>query len=994
MKKIETEVLVIGGGATGTGIARDLAMRGFKTVLVEKGDLTHGTTGRYHGLLHSGARYAVKDPQAALECKQENMILRRIMPHCLEDTGGFFVLTEWDEPGYAEKLVVACKEVGILVEEISISRMLKEEPLLNPNIQRCFRVPDGSADSFLGAELNAESARQFGAQILNYHKVIQLIPGQSHTNQKPPLGATPGSVTGAICHDLLANEQVAIYSNMIINASGAWVSQIAESIGIKIPVISGKGTMVAVNHRIVNTVINRCKMPSDGDILVPIHTVAVIGTTDVPVPDPDHYPIETWEVELCLEEGEKLVPGFKQMRMLRAWAGVRPLYVEKASSGTRDITRSFVLLDHAERDGVDSFVTITSGKWTTYRKMAEATVDLVCQKLQVNRPCRTHQEILPAKDGHIAYYQVGHRLRKIEAEKAYGQLICECELATRQDVEHAILQDGAKSLDDIRRKIRLGMGPCQGGFCSFRAIGILNELAHKVAQSADDRPKPWLPVANLALRDFLQERWKGLLPIMWGQQLRQERLNEYIYLYVLNAGMLPGPEKSPISSVNYDRAGNGASWTPPHQNVEQSVVAPLAMAPVEILVVGAGLAGLVTAWQLASRGRQVRVITMGWGATHWGTGCIDLLGKHPDGHATNVDNPKEAIEVLIETESNHPYSLAGMDATQRAVSEFLDLCEQAGYPLKGSLEKNWLLPTALGVARPTCLAPETMIAGDLRMNDSMLILGLEGYHDFYPTLISDNLTAQGVQADGIMLSLPSLKNRKLITSRTLAELCDHHELIDEICKAVKNHLNGVKRIGLPAVLGLRYARKNQQKMEARLGVPVFEIPTLPPSIAGMRLHNLLVNKIQSLHGVILNGMEVCGAVYDANRIIGINTKAAQRILRHGAKSFVLATGGILGGGVRTDNHGYAQDTALGMPIDISPDRAAWHAREFTHPNGHSIHRAGFKISQDFRLVPAHSTKALDNAFAVGSAIGGYDGIPERSLEGVALVTGHLVGSRI
>jgi len=101
MRKLETEVLVIGGGATGTGVVRDLAMRGFRTILVERRDLSHGTTGRYHGLLHSGGRYVVKDPQAAIECITENKILRKIMPECIEDTGGFFVLTPWDDPDYA-----------------------------------------------------------------------------------------------------------------------------------------------------------------------------------------------------------------------------------------------------------------------------------------------------------------------------------------------------------------------------------------------------------------------------------------------------------------------------------------------------------------------------------------------------------------------------------------------------------------------------------------------------------------------------------------------------------------------------------------------------------------------------------------------------------------------------------------------------------------------------------------------------------------------------
>jgi glycerol-3-phosphate dehydrogenase len=296
--------------------------------------------------------------------------------------------------------------------------------------------------------------------------------------------------------------------------------------------------MVAMNHRIVNTVINRCKMPSDGDILVPAHTVSVIGTTDVKISDPDHFAIEPWEVHLCLEEGDKLVPGFKDMRMLRAWAGVRPLYQESQVSDTRDVTRAFVLLDHEKRDGVSGIVTITSGKWTTYRKMAEVTVDLVCQKLSTQRPCRTHLEPLPeASHGH---HYLGGKLRRIEADEAYGQLVCECELATYADVTHAIVERQARTIDDVRRDVRLGMGPCQGGFCTYRVAGILHHLASSQANGS----KPRVEDTNVALRDFLQERWKGLLPVLWGQQLRQERLDELIYLDVFNADHLPGPQSS------------------------------------------------------------------------------------------------------------------------------------------------------------------------------------------------------------------------------------------------------------------------------------------------------------------------------------------------------------------------------------------------------------------------------------------------------------------
>jgi len=533
MRRLDTEILVIGGGATGTGVIRDLAMRGFKSVLVEKRDLSHGTTGRYHGLLHSGGRYAVKDPKAATECIEENVILRRTMPHCLEDTGGFFVTTPWDDPAFGDKFAAGCADTGIPCEEITIAQMLKAEPHLHPQISRCFRVPDASADSFLASQCVAESARQYGSHILNYHEVKQLIRDGD-------------KIVGALCHDLVKDEDVQIFADMVVNASGAWAGVIAGTADIEVNVMAGKGTMVAASYRVVNTVVNRCKMPADGDIIVPIHTVSVIGTTDTRVPDPEHFAIEPWEVQLMLEEADKLVPGFKDMRMLRAWGGVRPLYQETKVVDTRDVTRAYTLLDHETRDGVTGFITITGGKWTTFRQMAEVTVNRVCEKLGVERECRTHLEPIPeliqsSTHAPAGYHYLGARLKEVEEKKNFGKLVCECELATVEDVEWAITEGDAKTFDDIRRDVRLGMGPCQGGFCTYRVTGMLHSMR-----------QPPVEETNVALRDFLQERWKGLLPILWGSQLKQERLDELIYLSVMNVDHLPGETASRLGSANYE----------------------------------------------------------------------------------------------------------------------------------------------------------------------------------------------------------------------------------------------------------------------------------------------------------------------------------------------------------------------------------------------------------------------------------------------------------
>ena len=215
--------------------------------------------------------------------------------------------------------------------------------------------------------------------------------------------------------------------------------------------------MIAANYRMVNTVVNRCKMPDDGDILVPIQTVAVIGTTDERVADPERFAIEQWEIDLMLEEGEKLVPGFKEdADACEPGPGFGRFIRKQRRPRTRDVTRAYTLLDHEQRDGVGGFITITGGKWTTYRQMAEVTADRVCEKLGGERPCLTKEEILPnlfapEQRSSAGYHYLGARLQRTESREDYGGLICECEMATRADVEWAITEGEAKTVDDVRR---------------------------------------------------------------------------------------------------------------------------------------------------------------------------------------------------------------------------------------------------------------------------------------------------------------------------------------------------------------------------------------------------------------------------------------------------------------------------------------------------------------------------------------------------------------
>ncbi|MDQ2743049.1 MAG: FAD-dependent oxidoreductase, partial [Chloroflexota bacterium] len=341
--------------------------------------------------------------------------------------------------------------------------------------------------------------------------------------------------TGVRVVDARTGEEKQVGCEFVINAAGAWAGQIGALAGVGIDMQAGKGSMIVMNHRVVQTVVNRCHLPGDGDILVPVGSVCIIGTTSINVPDPDQYGIGADEIDAMLHEGEKLIPGFTRLRSLRAYAGVRPLYSEQSASAAqgRDVTRAYAVLDHQTRDGLENMVSIVGGKLTTYRMMAEAGVDVMCRRLGVERPCRTAREPLPGSENG-AYYSIQHRLAETEARGGdESNLICECEYVRRAQVENVARERGTHDLSDIRRELRLGMGPCQGGFCTYRAAGVLHDVQHLPTEQT-----------NQALLGFLEERWKGVKPVLWGDDLRQMHLDEEIYLNLLGVDRLNGASPS------------------------------------------------------------------------------------------------------------------------------------------------------------------------------------------------------------------------------------------------------------------------------------------------------------------------------------------------------------------------------------------------------------------------------------------------------------------
>jgi glycerol-3-phosphate dehydrogenase len=369
--------IIIGAGFTGVATAHDLALRGFVVTIVERGDICNGTSGRTHGLLHSGGRYAVSDQESAIECIDENIILRRIVPQVIEPNGGLFIALDESDLAYRETFIEGCQTCHIPFKELTPQEALKMEPNINPKVLAAILVPDGTFDPLRLALSFAATAKSNGAKFRIYTEVTGLI-----TDGK-------ANVTGVKVLNRKENKPEELYGDIVVNATGAWVGEITQLVGASVPIKPTPGVMVTFDQRFVQRAINLLNKPGDGDIVLPQRRMVVVGTTSFEVKDLNYVPVVKDQAKLMFERGCKLVPGIATAHTRGVFMATRPL-IGSGSSG-RSIARTFKCFDHKETQGIDGFVTITGGKATTLRAMAEKTSDVVCQKLGIFQPCATKE---------------------------------------------------------------------------------------------------------------------------------------------------------------------------------------------------------------------------------------------------------------------------------------------------------------------------------------------------------------------------------------------------------------------------------------------------------------------------------------------------------------------------------------------------------------------------------------------------------------------------
>ena len=533
--KAKYDGVVIGGGSTGTAVARDCAMRGLKTLLLERDDIASATVGTCAGMISSGLKY-MDEPEIVDMCSDEVVYFKQIARHIIEKNPILTPLLEMSDlssgGNFAEEYSKRAETRDVPpVLFLTPEDSLKIEPMLNPDLIASLYFEEYFIDPFALCMLQALDAKKHGADIETYCEVTDILTKK-------------GAITGVQFFNRITDKMESVKTKAIINAAGPWAHKIAALAGAKLELRLNKGAHVILDRRVVNVGVITKAIEGRMIYLFPHENTVLLGTTALDTwEDPDTLVASQDEIEYLLKSMEWVIPSIRDARIIRTMEGVRPLIPTwKIPEG--DVTRGYEIIDH-EPEGVLGLISFAGGKLVMCRHMAEAATDSICKNLGIESKCRTHIEPLPGNSEDVdilalanKYGVSQHTVERMRARRGtetakilnltrdhpeWKTTICICEPVIEAELRYAIRETFPQTLNDLRRRVRLGTGPCQGTFCTFKAATI---LAEELELSGED--------FQLDILDYLAERWKGKRQSIRGEQIAQEELAQGIYACVGN----------------------------------------------------------------------------------------------------------------------------------------------------------------------------------------------------------------------------------------------------------------------------------------------------------------------------------------------------------------------------------------------------------------------------------------------------------------------------
>jgi glycerol-3-phosphate dehydrogenase subunit B len=418
---------------------------------------------------------------------------------------------------------------------------------------------------------------------------------------------------------------------------------------------------------------------------------------------------------------------------------------------------------------------------------------------------------------------------------------------------------------------------------------------------------------------------------------------------------------------------------------------------VDLLVIGGGLAGLTAARQARKRGLSALVVSWTPGSLPHTSGAMDLLAVYPTALKRSRDRPWAALLELIEREPDHPYTRVGLQEIRDAWSDFVGFLAQSRLGYHAQEDRNQLLITAAGTLKPAFAVPASMRANveAWERKEPTLILGISGLAGFSAAQVVGGLRDRwiGLRADTLDVvseadgaELASLFGHdQRVTAARLASKFELPGFRERFADAVRPRLDGARALGLPAVLGYDQVVGVCADLSERLGVPVFEIPMITPTLAGIRLADLLLEATREAGVEILRGQPVTGLRRAASGNLAATLVGVERSREIHAERVLLATGRFFGGGLEASPDG-VQETVVGLPIEVPPSRDDWHMNTFLGAPGHPINRAGLEVDEAMRVLGPGGRPALPGLHAAGAILAHHDWVREKSGAGISVAT--------
>lgn len=397
----------------------------------------------------------------------------------------------------------------------------------------------------------------------------------------------------------------------------------------------------------------------------------------------------------------------------------------------------------------------------------------------------------------------------------------------------------------------------------------------------------------------------------------------------------------------------------------------------DVVVIGAGTAGLTAGARLAEGGARVCVLAKGVGSTHLAPGTIDVLGYASE----RVSEPGSALRDFTAAHPDHPYALVGLDAVTDAATWFKGAVQAGplpGYRYVGDLERNFLLPSAVGALRPSALVPETMAGGDAGASERVCVVGPHALRDFHPSLCAANLSRAGIEARAVEIEIEMTRADE--NALGLARHFDDPAWRAGFAARLSIMLQSDERVGLPAMLGVRDPHGAWSDLEHRLGRRVFEIPTLPPSASGIRVYDALRAALRAAGGRLVIGARVAEVEREGDRVTAVRAQTSGHDHVYGARWVVVATGGFTSGAIELGSDWHARETALGLPLRGVPG------------DGEPRYNGDYFADQPMARVGIAVESSLlaegtSNVLVVGAALPGAEPWREGTGEGIALSSG-------